>query len=107
MRIQEAPAYAVTIYIAGDPSDIRMVCQHWAFEEGACVTVTPTTFVYTGGREEGAAVGLVNYPRFPADKKAIWERANVLAEELIEALAQHSALVQDSEKALWITRREE
>jgi hypothetical protein len=105
MRAHNHSAYAVTIYIAGDVGDIRWVCQHWAYKKGACVTVTPTTFIYTGGREEGAAVGFVNYPRFPASRRQIWMRANALAEELIEALAQESALVQDDQTAVWLERR--
>ncbi len=30
-----------------------------------CVSITPTTYVYTKGREEGAIIGLINFPKFP------------------------------------------
>jgi hypothetical protein len=60
----EAASYEVKIYIAGDITMIKHFCQHHC-AEGACVTVTPTEYVYTGGREAGAIIGLINYPRFP------------------------------------------
>lgn len=55
---------------------------------GLCATVTPTTFVYTEGREPGVIVGLINYPRFPATPGAVRSRALKLAELLRVGLGQ-------------------
>jgi len=49
---------------------------------GLCVTITELEFIYTGGREYGFKIGLINYPRFesmPADiKKQALELAEIL-----------------------------
>lgn len=75
--------------------------------EGLCVTVEPTTFIYTGGEEAGFVVGLINYPRFPSTQADIHERALLIANLLLEEAHQHSVLVMEPESSLWITRREE
>jgi len=51
----------------GAISDIetcKSYVQGYVNELGWGVTITPTTFVYTGGREDGAIVGIIQYPRF-------------------------------------------
>jgi len=54
--------------------------------EGLCVTLTETEFIYTKtktvGGEPGFAVGLINYPRFPAEALSIRAKALYIAEEL-------------------------
>ncbi len=69
-------------------------------------TVTPTTFIYTGGVEEGACVGLVNYPRFPVTDAELFITAQMLAAHLTGWLHQHSVLITAPDKTEWITRRE-
>lgn len=63
MRRVSAPSCPVSIFIAGDFDEARDLCRAFCDEEGLCVTVTPTTYVYTGGEEDGVIVGLINYPR--------------------------------------------
>jgi hypothetical protein len=57
---------------------------------GLCVTVTPTTFCYTNGREPGAILGLIHYPRFPRDDPAAYlrEHAMALGQMALEAFRQ-------------------
>lgn len=55
---------------------------------GLCVTVTETTFVYKGGWERGAIVGLINYPRFPKEESEIKELAIELARLMKERFGQ-------------------
>jgi len=105
MRVETENAYAVLIYVAGDAHDARRCCAQWCYENLNCVTVTEIEFIYTGGAESGVVVGLVNYPRFPENPEVIFEQACQLAEHLIEALHQHSALVQDSQQSVWMTKR--
>lgn len=58
-------SYPVSIFMAGDYNAAREICRAYCDEVGYCVTVTPTSYVYTGGEESGFIVGLINYPRFP------------------------------------------
>ena len=51
--------------IEADISAIETECQIICNRVGLCVTVTPTKYIYTGGCENGAIVGLINYPIFP------------------------------------------
>lgn len=102
---KEMPAYSVKIYLCGDIDDIKRKCTHWCFEIGCCVTVTETEYIYTGGREYGAIIGLTDYPRFPSSREEIWNKAEHLANDLIVHLAQDSALIQDDVVTKWISRR--
>ena len=71
------------------------------------MTVEPTRFIYTGGEETGAVVGLINYPRFPSTPEAILFRARELAMRLLEATCQHSVLVMTPDQTQWISKREQ
>lgn len=100
-RHEACPAYSVSIFIAGDAKLAAMVCRDFCDNEGLCVTVTPTTYVYTGGQEDGVVVGLINYPRFPSTPGAIYATAEALAEELCHMLRQQSYTVQTPDAAFW------
>ena len=106
MHHHTAPSCCVSIYIAGDLPMIRYYCREFCME-GLCVTVTPTEFVFTGGMESGAQIGLVNYPRFPSTPEKIEATAERLTRFLIERLHQHSALIDTPEATIWLTRRTE
>lgn len=101
------PSCTITVYIAGELADAKRSLRKQCFEEGLCVTLTPTTFIYTAGAEEGVAVGFVNYPRFPTTPEAIWDRAVKVAETLMNDLCQWSALVVGPNETRWINRRPE
>ncbi len=104
--IKQVPTYTVTIFIAGHHELALEEAQRFCDEVGLCVTVTPTTFVYTGGREAGVIVGLINYARFPSDPDSLWLRATILARRLVNALDQQSCTIMDSENSLWESYRE-
>lgn len=113
-RDEACPAYEVRIFIAGDPKVARMICRDFCDDEakqfgsGLCVTVTPTTYVYTGGEEDGIVVGLINYPRFPAEKLGdIFARGKALAEKLCHLLGQQSYTIQTPDAAFWTSYRNE
>lgn len=105
MRTVTEPSFTVEIYIAGNMQDIERRCAEHCMEVGLCISVEPVKFVYTGGREDGAVVRLVNYPRFPSTPEAIRSKANILAELLVRACSQWSALIVDREQTTWITYR--
>lgn len=98
-------AYPVSIFIAGDAKLAEMICRDFCDKEGLCVTVTPTTYVYTGGQEDGVIVGLINYPRFPKEPGAIYATANELAEQLCLKLGQQSFTVQTPDAAFFTSYR--
>lgn len=106
MRRVTVHTYTAEVCIAGDLFDARRVCRGFCNEVGACVTIVPTDFAYTGGLESGVICRFVAYPRFPADNAEIKAKALALAERLIEALCQTSALVVCSDETIWVHQRE-
>ena len=98
--------YTATIYVgtrvgrSAEPakaihsiSEIEDVCQRFCDAVGLCVTVTPTRFIYKAGNEDGAAVGLINYPRFPKSAEEIRELALALADLLRSKMDQFKVSV--------------
>ena len=91
-------SFTVTIYVGFKELDTgvmhtvteaRQICQDYCDEVGLCVTVTPTAYIYTDGNEPGVAIGLINYPRFPARPRKIRRRALELARRLLLAFNQY------------------
>lgn len=99
------PTFWAKIFIAGDINVIKQVCREHCFEIGLCVTVDPTTYIYTGGEEAGAVIGLINYPRFPASSVDIIEKAESLAQRIMERCCQQSFSIMTPDKTLWYSRR--
>ena len=107
MKTSETSSYSVQIWIAGDHARALELCRLYCEESRFCVTVSPTTYVYTGGREAGVCIGLINYGRFPSEPCAIFARAKELTLRLIEGLGQESATIQAPDKTLWISFRKD
>ncbi len=101
MLQKTTPTYWVKIHLAGDIVRARQICRDYCDAVGLCVTVTPTTYVYTSGEEEGVTVGLINYPRFPSTPTQIWVRAEALMRRLVEGLGQQSATIETPEQTYW------
>ena len=85
-------SYWANIYIAGDVTAIENACRAFCMT-GLCVTVTPTNYIFTGGSESGCIVGLIDYPRFPASSKEVWEKAVKLAKVLLDVTYQRSCTI--------------
>lgn len=90
---ESVPSHTLTIYIAGDVDSARQVLNVMAHERGMCVTVTPTKFIYSGGSEDGMAIGIINYPRFPTTPESLDAFAEDIVECLMPLLNQRSASV--------------
>lgn len=97
----------VKIYASGPISVAKHILRRECLREGLCVAVEPTTFVYTGGEEEGYSVTFINYPRFPSTSEALWDRATSIAKMLLDETYQHSILVMSLNKTLWISKRQD
>jgi hypothetical protein len=104
MQREEAPTYWAEICLAGDLSQAKHACREFC-ERGLCVTVTPTSYIYTGGEELGVIVRLINYPRFPMEADEIATTALELAEHLKVALYQDSVSVVLPDRTVWMSRR--
>lgn len=96
--------FRADIYIGGDIEQAKQVCREFCMK-GLCVTVTPTTFIYTGGEEAGVVVGLINYPRFPSTPTDIIDQATELAGLLRDRLCQHSYSIVTPNQTYWSTLR--
>lgn len=105
MTEKYAQSFNVDIHMAGDIQAAGMIIQRYAAETGLCVTLSPQSFIYTGGREEGFKVGFINYPRFPKDPRDITARAHDLAMVLRVQLGQESYSIVTPIETQWISTR--
>lgn len=94
--------YQVTIWMAGDLATAHRVMRDVAYRDGACFTVTPSKFIYTGGEEDGFAIGLVNYPRFPSEPMNIDDTAERIARRLLAECNQRTCLLVGTIETKWL-----
>jgi hypothetical protein len=97
----------VDIFIAGDYDSAACHMRRFCYEVPLCVHLERVDYIYTGGAETGVKIGLRNYPRYPLDEKSIEALAFKIAEDLIEVLAQWSAMIVFENKTVWLSRRED
>jgi hypothetical protein len=104
MQTETAPSYYVLIHMAGDLAQAKQACREFVMR-GLCVTITSTTYIYTGGEEEGFTVRLINYPRFPKPEGDILATAYELANALRDRLYQHSYTIETPTVSEWSSTR--
>lgn len=107
MKEQQSPSFNIQIHMAGDIAAAKLRIQQHAADVGMCVTVSPQTFIYTGGCEEGFCVGFINYPRFPKPAEDIIAAARDLANILLVHLGQHSYSIVSPIDTIWVSRRDD
>jgi hypothetical protein len=107
MQHKSHPTHWARIYMSGPIDVAKQALRAECMREGLCVTIEPTTFIYTGGEEAGFVVGLINYPRFPLDPERINARARLIMHTLLEATKQHSALLMMPDVTEWMSCRAE
>lgn len=100
------PTYWIKLYLAGPIEVAKQVLRAECLREGLCVTIEPTTYIYTGGEEAGYIVGLLNYPRFPSTPAALNARAEVIAKRLLAETYQHSYLMVTPGVTEWVSLRD-
>lgn len=105
MRVEAAPTFWARLYLSGPIEVAKQTIRAECLREGLCVTIEPTTFIYTGGEETGYVVGLINYPRFPKSPEEITGRGHDLMHKLLAATHQHSALFMTPDGTEWVTVR--
>lgn len=98
----KVPSYEVTIWMGLKEGyegpvhkikDVDRLCQWYVDKVGLCVTVEETHFIYAGGAEPGARIGLINYPRFPSKTWTVRMHAFTLAKHLMHQLKQERCSV--------------
>jgi hypothetical protein len=107
LQKQTAPTYVFEIFMGGDFNDCKRELVQIAAEQGACWSVEPTEFIYSGGREQGFVVRTINYPRFPKTVDTLESDAIYVATRLLEKLGQGSCSIVGPINTVWLTRRKE
>jgi hypothetical protein len=102
LKTMTLPSYQIKIYLSGSIEVAKQVIREHILEKPLCVTIEPTTYIYTGGEEAGYVVGLLNYPRFPKPPNELAVRASILAELLLARTFQRSALIVSPETTQWL-----
>lgn len=107
--------YTATVYVGlknrdsgrvHDIGEVERICQAYCDRLGLCVTITPTTYYYTNGREPGCIIGLINYPRFPSTPKRIRQTAFELSRKLKSALEQYRVSIVFPDNTIMLTSGE-
>lgn len=106
VRNEKVETYWIRIYMSGPIDVAKQIVRSECMQDGLCVTIDPTLFIYTGGEESGFVVGLLNYPRFPCDKESLRNRARNLMLKLLDGTYQHSGLMMCQDVTEWVTKRE-
>ena len=107
LEVKSANTYVFEIYMAGDISDAKRELVQIASERGACWSVDPTEFIYSGGRELGFIVRIINYPRFPKKHDELKQEAIDVGLRLMKALGQGSFSIVGPNTTLWYSRRKD
>jgi hypothetical protein len=90
-EMRTEPTFQATIYVgltakyAGEKfllTELVQELRSYTDAVGFCVSVTPVRFVYKDGDERGAAIGVINYPRFPESADALMEKTLGIARRL-------------------------
>lgn len=110
MKRVEVLSYPVSIFMAGPMKDAFDICMKYCADVGYCVTLNGTGYIsrdIRGGarHDPGFVVGLINYPRFPAEPRTIWHHAETLAALLCSGLDQQSYTIQAPDKTVWFSHR--
>jgi len=83
-------------------NEVKSCCQDYCNSVGLCITVTPTTFIYKDGNEDGCFVGFINYPRFPSTPEEILNTASKIANDLMIKFNQDKVSIICSDKTYMI-----
>lgn len=105
--LKTCESYEVKIYLSGPIEVAKQIIRAFCQEKGLCVTITPTTYIYTGGEEAGYVVGLANYPRFPVCEDSLNITGEALAKRLLAETHQTSVMVVYGQDTAWYSRRVE
>lgn len=109
-EVTERRAETVTarVWIAGDYDAARAFTRQWCAERGACWSLSPADYIYTGGEERGLVATLIHYPRFPRTLPSVEipDEAREFGEALMRALGQASFTMEAPDATVFVSRRQ-
>jgi len=108
--VKSGDAFGYRIYMAGDYDVARQVCREYCAENGACISLTRTDYIYSGGEETGFTAMIANYPRFPSYPDRLRDIAHAVGTLLMKRLGQGSYMIEpyglpEHIMTTWISRR--
>lgn len=95
MHEDKTGAGSTRLFICGNLTTIKQTVAKFVAQNGWCVTVTPTDYIYTGGEEEGVIIEAINYARFPSTQAFRRERMKDLGMMIAKAANQRSFSIMD------------
>lgn len=99
--VDSSDGHLVRLYIGGDLTVAKQVIGKFCRDNGWCVTVTPTDYIYSGGQESGIIVECICYPRFETTFEQNANKMRKLADELVISLNQKSYTILGFERGCW------
>lgn len=81
---------------------VYKICQEYVDDVGLCVNIMQTDYIYTGGHEHGAAITLINYPRFPEKARVIKTQALDIAKKLLKHYRQQRISIVCSDETIMV-----
>lgn len=104
-RRRSCPSWTVTLYIGGEVAEVKRLLARRGAEIGACWSVEPTEFIYSGGREQGVVVRRIAYARYPSDAEDAMTEMERLGEMLARVTGQGSFTVIGPDESVFWSRR--
>lgn len=89
-----AGALGVRLWMAGDYDQAKQVLREHCEANGACFSISPTHYIYSGGEEAGFCINLINYARFPKTMTELTHDAEQIALRLLRRLNQSSYTIE-------------
>lgn len=99
---KKSKTHIAQIYVSGSLESIEQCCRRYCNSTKLCVTITPTSYVFTGGKETGAIVGIINYPKFPRCVGELLDITNNLARSLLKDTQTKSLTVALDETSYYL-----
>lgn len=102
MKMDSVPTFTATIYVGRKNNDSGEIedyivalefLQEYCNINGFCFSFKHIDYIYKGGSEPGIEIGIINYPRFPAENFKLKAIALAVADTLRELLHQKRASV--------------
>jgi hypothetical protein len=79
-------------------NEAKKLCEDYCDDNGLCITLTNTEFIYTDSNEIGFIIGLINYPRFPFTPEQLTIKAIAIAKLFKKEFKQFRVSIVCSDK---------
>ncbi len=105
IKTANCPTFWARIYIAGPKHKAEDVCRKWT-EQGQCINIYETNYIFKYGEQTGVVVELINYPRFPRTADELTVMARDLGFTLLKEMSQGSFTLQTTNETIYYDRRD-